>query len=57
MISRPDMGNNRTVDSIAVTYVKEMKKGKPNLMATVSLVEASNYFRMAFNEASAGAGK
>jgi branched-chain amino acid transport system substrate-binding protein len=47
MISRPDLGNNRTVDSVNATYIKQVKGGKVTLLATISIDEAINYFRMA----------
>jgi len=48
MISRPDLGNNRTVDSLGVSYVKVMKSGKPELLAAIGLDEGLSYFRVAF---------
>jgi branched-chain amino acid transport system substrate-binding protein len=47
MIDRPDMGNNRTIDSINTVYMKEIKKGQPVLLATIGLDEATTYFRKA----------
>lgn len=48
MIDRPDLGNNRTVDSIASYYFKEVKGGKPVEIYNVSFDEALTYFREAF---------
>jgi hypothetical protein len=47
MIDRPDMGNSRTIDSVNTVYMKEIKKGQPSLLATISLDEALTYFRKA----------
>jgi len=50
MISRPDVGNNRTVDSIATFYIKQIQGGKPVLVATISQDEALGYFRAIYPE-------
>jgi branched-chain amino acid transport system substrate-binding protein len=43
MISRPDMGNNRTVESLYETYIHTVEKGKVKLLATVSVEEGLGY--------------
>jgi branched-chain amino acid transport system substrate-binding protein len=48
MISRPDIGNERTVDSITTTYMKKVTNGKANLIATIDLNEGLQYFRQAY---------
>ena len=48
MIDRPDLGNKRTVDSIASYYFKEVKGGKPVQIYHVSFDEALGYFRQVF---------
>jgi branched-chain amino acid transport system substrate-binding protein len=45
MISRPDLGNNRTVDSVSITYIKEITGGKVKLLSTISLDEAIGYLQ------------
>jgi branched-chain amino acid transport system substrate-binding protein len=45
MISRPDLGNDRTVDSISTYYMKLIKNGKAELLATISMDEALNLFQ------------
>ena len=47
MVSRPDIGNNRTVDSISTYYMKQITNGKPKLLATISADDALGYFRIA----------
>jgi branched-chain amino acid transport system substrate-binding protein len=48
MMSRPDVGNNLTVDSVGTYYIKQMTKdGQPKLLATIGPDEAMNYFRTA----------
>jgi branched-chain amino acid transport system substrate-binding protein len=47
MISRPDIGNERTVDSISTYYVKQIVDGKIKLLATISSDEALELFRKA----------
>jgi branched-chain amino acid transport system substrate-binding protein len=44
MIARPDLNNPRTVDSICEYYVKQIKDGKANLLATISIEEGLEYF-------------
>jgi len=48
MISRPDLGNNRTVDSICAYCMKEIKSGKPTLLSTISIDEGTTYFHQAY---------
>jgi branched-chain amino acid transport system substrate-binding protein len=46
MMSRPDFGNDRTVDSIGTYYIKQMTKdGQPKLLTTISPEEALSFFR------------
>jgi ABC-type branched-subunit amino acid transport system substrate-binding protein len=47
MISRPDLGNNRTVDSVATSYLKRIKGGQPTLLGTIPQEEALQYYRIA----------
>ena len=54
MISRPDLGNVRAVDSIATYYVKQVKDGKPILVATISLDDAIEIFKTAYPPGSGG---
>jgi ABC-type branched-subunit amino acid transport system substrate-binding protein len=49
MISRPDYGNERTVDSITTYYVKRVENGQPVLVDTIEMDEALKYFRMAYS--------
>jgi branched-chain amino acid transport system substrate-binding protein len=48
MIARPDIGNYRTVDSIATYYMKKIIDGKPTILATISIDEGFEYFQMVF---------
>jgi branched-chain amino acid transport system substrate-binding protein len=48
MISRPDMGNDQTVDAVATSFIKQIKAGKPTVLATVSMDDALGYFRKAY---------
>ena len=48
MVSRPDLGNNRTVDSACTTYIKTIKNGQPVLVDTVPLDEGLQYVKLAF---------
>lgn len=48
MVSRPDIGNSRTVDSISTYYMKQVTNGKTKLLATISADDALNLFRIAF---------
>jgi branched-chain amino acid transport system substrate-binding protein len=45
MVSRPDMGNNRTVDSIVGLFMKQIEGGKVKLLDTVTLDEADILFK------------
>lgn len=47
MVSRPDLGNDRTVDSVTTAYIKQIKGGKPTLLATIGIEEALGYFEKA----------
>jgi branched-chain amino acid transport system substrate-binding protein len=45
MVSRPDLGNNRAVDSVVSYYVKQVVSGKIKLLANVSLQDAVSNFK------------
>jgi len=47
MISRPDLGNNRTVDCVIATYMKKIVGGKSELIATIPVEEGLGYFHQA----------
>jgi len=51
MVSRPDIGNDRTVDSITAAYVKQIKGGKPTLLATIGIDEGMTYFQQMLTSA------
>jgi branched-chain amino acid transport system substrate-binding protein len=55
MISRPDLGNNRTVDSISTYYMKQIVDGKIKLLATISPDEALKFFQIVNPPLPAGA--
>lgn len=44
MVSRPDMGNKRTIDSVTAYNVKQIVGGKPKLIDQMSLEKAQDYF-------------
>jgi ABC-type branched-subunit amino acid transport system substrate-binding protein len=44
MVSRPDLGNSRTVDSVTSFYIKQIQGGKSKLIATVSLADAEKIY-------------
>lgn len=46
-ISRPDRGNDRTVDSVSNYAVKQIHNGKPTLITTISMDDAIKYLRTA----------
>lgn len=46
MINRPDVGIDRTVDSVSTYYIKQMINGRPKLLATIGPDEALGYFRI-----------
>jgi branched-chain amino acid transport system substrate-binding protein len=48
MINRPDLGLDRTVDSIATTYVKQIKGGQPTMLAKVNIDEGINSVRQVY---------
>lgn len=48
MVSRPDQGNNRTVDSVVGYYIKEIVDGKPKLIGSIELDEAVRYFKQIY---------
>lgn len=47
MISRPDLGNKRTIDSIQAIYMKKIEGGKARLLTTIEIAEGLEYFRKA----------
>ena len=47
MMSRPDLGQSRTVDSVATYYLKTVKDGKATLLATIPLDQALAYYQAA----------
>jgi branched-chain amino acid transport system substrate-binding protein len=53
MISRPDLGNNRTVDSICTAYIKQIKNGSISVLSTISQEEALKIFQTAYPPAAA----
>jgi len=50
MVSRPDLNNPRTVDSVTTVYIKTIKDGKAVLIDQVPLEQGVKYFRLAFPE-------
>ena len=44
MVSRPDLGNDRTVDCVVGYYIKKVVDGKPTLIDTIDLDDAVEYF-------------
>ena len=55
MISRPDLGNERTVDSVATYYMKQFKGNTSSLLATIKADDALTAFRAATAAPPAGA--
>ena len=47
MVSRLDLGNERTVDSIGTYYIKKINNGKPELIGTISIEDALKYVNIA----------
>jgi branched-chain amino acid transport system substrate-binding protein len=45
LISRPDLGNNRTTDSIQAIYMKKITGGKATLLSTITIDEGLKYFQ------------
>jgi ABC-type branched-subunit amino acid transport system substrate-binding protein len=45
MMSRPDIGNNKTVDSVVTFFMKQLRNSKPELMGTVNIDEVLNDFQ------------
>ena len=43
MVNRPDMGNDRTVDSVSTLYMQKVVNGKITLYATIPVEEAVSY--------------
>jgi len=50
MISRPDLGNDRTIDSVATGYMKTVENSKAKLLYTISVDEALSYFKQVIGE-------
>ena len=48
MVSRPDLGNNQTTDSVGTYYIKTIHNGVAELTATIQPDEALGYLRTAF---------
>ena len=48
MINRPDLGNERTVDSAKTSYIKTIENGEAVLVDTIEVDEGLGYFRHAF---------
>lgn len=48
MVSRPDLNNDRTVDSVTTVYIKTIRDGKAVLIDQVPLEQSLKYFRIAF---------
>jgi ABC-type branched-subunit amino acid transport system substrate-binding protein len=44
MISRPDLKNSRTIDSVASINIKQIKGGKPGLFTTIGVDDGLNFF-------------
>lgn len=44
LVSRPDLGNDRTVDSVQTIYMKQIVKGETVLLDTITLEECEKYF-------------
>ena len=44
MVSRPDLGNDRTVDCVVGYYIKKVVDGKPTVIDTIDLDDAVQYF-------------
>jgi len=55
MVSRPDMGNTRTVDAAWEIYFKTIKDGKPVYLDTFSLSDGTATYQSFFKASSAGA--
>jgi ABC-type branched-subunit amino acid transport system substrate-binding protein len=45
MISRPDLGNDRTVDSVLAWIMKKIHNGQPEYVTTISIEDSLAYFR------------
>ena len=50
MISRPDMGNPRTVDALYETYIGRIEGGKAKLIHTISAEKGLEYFEVAYGK-------
>lgn len=44
MIPRPDLGNDRHIDSVIQVYMKVIKNGKAELLDTISIQDAEKYY-------------
>jgi branched-chain amino acid transport system substrate-binding protein len=56
MLARPDLGIDKTIDSIGTYYIKQVKNGESTLLATVGVDEATKIFLAANPPAAAPAG-
>jgi branched-chain amino acid transport system substrate-binding protein len=50
MMSRPDLGNSRTVDCAGTIYLKQIRDGQATLIATIPPEEVIAYFRLVYPE-------
>jgi ABC-type branched-subunit amino acid transport system substrate-binding protein len=48
MVARPDLGNNKTVDSLSSLTMKKIVRGKAQLIDTISLEDGVTYFNMVY---------
>jgi ABC-type branched-subunit amino acid transport system substrate-binding protein len=48
MVNRPDLGQNKTKDSICTYYFKKIVNGKPTILYHLTFDEALNYLRAAY---------
>lgn len=48
MVSRLDMGNSRTVDSVSTVYVKKVDNGLPVMLDTISADKIAGYMQKAY---------
>jgi ABC-type branched-subunit amino acid transport system substrate-binding protein len=48
MVARPDIGNNRTIDSVNTYYVKKTVKGQPVLIDTINIDDAVAVFKSVY---------
>jgi ABC-type branched-subunit amino acid transport system substrate-binding protein len=50
MVSRPDLGNDRTVDSVVGLCFSQLQNGKQKVLTTISLDEAIGYLRAVYGD-------